>query len=97
MSDQDQPGLFPAPPKPAHYKAGIYLPCTTHPEPDDATPEWDAWYDEHFWAGDEEFATCEASRCGDICGPCTEKAQDRLNDGDVQVAWPCSEARAGAT
>lgn len=62
--------------------------CPHGPEPDDNSPEWDAWSDRHQWSP-QDVRICLDAPAGDMCGACSE------DHGDA-IAWSVCRARPHA-
>lgn len=73
-----------------HRPARYYDECMEHVHPEafdgdeEAAAEYeDEFYERHFYAGDDEFWTCEDRFVGFACTECSDAA-----DG-AMIAWPC--------
>lgn len=62
--------------------------CPSGPEPDDMTPEWDAWSDRHQ-GSPQGVRICLDTPAGEACGVCSE------DDGEM-VPWSACRARKHA-
>lgn len=63
--------------------------CPHGAEPDDDTPEWDAWYDEtsdRHTGSPQDVRICLDAPAGEACGVCSE------NDGEF-VPWSACRVR----
>jgi hypothetical protein len=74
-------------PAPWYWEAGSTK-CPHGAEPDEDSPEWDAWSDRHVWSP-QDVSVCLDAPMGDVCEECS------ANHGEA-VPWSACDAQAHA-